>query len=190
MTRRTLYATFIEAEYGRHAGRFWKVPNKLGNPGEVVSLSNCYGDGGYGLTAMLPVLGLLANRVGDRGEGYAWSVQHIARLTGSAPGTIERAKEAIVRLGLARPTLTRRYGKRLTGWADINPALAVPPDRTRGPKQPYFYFLRRPPHRRPMGVPLGPRQAEVTVDALYSVANWLRDEGVIDDLKLDLRGSW
>ena len=60
--------------------------------------------------------------------------------------------------------------RKATAWANIKPADVRRIWRTLANQ----YKNARPGER-----PCGPRQAEVTVDALYSVANWLRDEGEI-----------
>jgi hypothetical protein len=69
-------------------------------------------------------------------------------------------------VGRAKKKLERILGKR-TAWVDIKPADVRRVGRTLANEYKNASAGTRP---------CGPRQAEVTVDALYTIANWLREE--------------
>lgn len=108
---------FNQREFEKWQRSYWSLPATLGKVGEdgTSALAELRGEGGDGVAAILPLMGLIA--CSKSRDNFALSVQEIARLTNVDPATVDHAAGILAKRKLLGRTVRTRHGEWLTHWS-------------------------------------------------------------------------
>jgi hypothetical protein len=141
-TYRTARPVFSSEEYVAQCTRFYRLPARWGTDLGTSPLSELWRLGGVAAISVLPILGQYAGA--KFAHDLAMPKEKLARLGGVDPASVMRAARALATLGLARCTLGRYHGMRLTKWL-LLPEIGAPHRASPGigaseQGDPFFYF--------------------------------------------------
>ena len=128
---------FTEFEFDKWRASGWRMPSQIGDPNSEspTKLAQWRAAGGYGVAAILPMLGMMS--CSDGRNNFALSVQEIARLTNTNPDTVTRAADALAPHGVAARHNRMRHGEYLSHWTVSRALCAASENRE------YFSFAMR-----------------------------------------------